>query len=62
MSELDLSRKHSLMCMRLAAECTYLADDLQRPSWQEHFRRMAKEWRSLAEREPGAPTPTEKSI
>jgi hypothetical protein len=52
MSELDHSRKHSLMCMRLAADCTQLAADIHRPAWQAHFIRMAAEWRSLAEMDP----------
>jgi hypothetical protein len=57
MSELDHLRKHSLMCMRLAADCTQLAADTHRPAWQAHFFRMANEWRSLAEIGPRAETP-----
>jgi hypothetical protein len=56
MAELEHSRKHSLMCMRLAADCTQLAGDIHRSDWQAHFIRMAKEWRSLAERDPSAET------
>jgi hypothetical protein len=51
MSELDHLRKHSLMCMRLAADCAQLAADTHRPAWQAHFFRMAQEWRSLAEKD-----------
>jgi hypothetical protein len=40
--------------MRLAADCARLAADTNRPVWQQHFLRMAKEWRSLAEMDPGA--------
>jgi hypothetical protein len=53
-SELDHLRKHSLMCMRLAADCTQLAADTHRPDWQAHFFRMAQEWRALAEKHPSA--------
>jgi hypothetical protein len=59
MSELDHLRKHSLMCMRLAADCTQLAADTHRPAWQAHFFRMAKEWRTLAEMGPRAETRNE---
>jgi hypothetical protein len=52
MSELDHSRDYSLMCLRLAADCTQLAADVHRPAWQAHFNRMAQEWRSLAEMDP----------
>jgi hypothetical protein len=52
MSELDHSRDYSLMCLRLAADCTQLAADVHRPAWQAHFSRMAQEWRLLAEMDP----------
>jgi hypothetical protein len=54
MSKLDHLRRHSLECMRLAADCMQLAGDVRRPAWQAHFIRMAKEWRSLAEKGPSA--------
>jgi hypothetical protein len=58
MSKLDHMRKHSLECMRLAADCTRLAADIHRPAWQAHFIRMAEEWRTLAEMDPSAQIPT----
>jgi hypothetical protein len=54
MSRSDHAQEHSLNCMRLAADCARLAADTNRPVWQQHFLRMAKEWRSLAEMDPGA--------
>jgi hypothetical protein len=60
MSELDHSRKHSLMCLRLAADCTQLAADVHRPAWQAHFIQMAQAWRSLAEMGPSAQTEAKK--
>jgi hypothetical protein len=52
MSELNRLRRHSLECLRLEADCMQLACDLRCPDRQAHFLRMAKEWRSLAERGP----------
>jgi hypothetical protein len=54
MSTSDHVQEHSLKCMRLAADCAQLAADTNRPVWRQHFLRMAKEWRSLAEIDPGA--------
>jgi hypothetical protein len=62
MSELVRLRKHSLACLRLAADCTQLAADVRRPAWQAHFMRMAEEWRSLAELEPSAQTQTQTEV
>ena len=59
MSNFDHMQKRSLECLRLAAECTQLAASVHRPVWQAHFTAMAKEWRSLAEVDPSAPTRTE---
>jgi hypothetical protein len=50
MSRSDHGQEHSLKCMRLAADCAQLAADTHRPAWREHFLRMAREWRSLAEK------------
>ncbi len=58
MSESDNFRKHSLECMRLAAECTQLVGDIHIPSLQRHFLRMAKVWTSQAKRGPGADAQT----
>jgi hypothetical protein len=51
-SESDNSRKHALECMRLAADCTQLADDVHSPTLQQHFLRMAKVWSTHAEQGP----------
>jgi hypothetical protein len=46
--------------MRLAADCAQLGADTNRPVWRLHFLRMAKEWRSQAEIDPGAQDMTKK--
>jgi hypothetical protein len=51
----DNLRKHSLECLRLAADCMELAGDVPRADLQSHFVRMAKVWTNLAERGPSAP-------
>ena len=56
MSESANFRKHALECMRLAADCMQLVSDVQSPSLQRHFLRMAREWNAQAERGPGAET------
>lgn len=56
MSSSEHFRRHSLACLRLEADCIQLAGDLRRPAWQAHFLQMAREWRSLAERDPSADT------
>jgi hypothetical protein len=48
--------------MRLAADCAQLAADTNRPVWRQHFLRMAKEWRSLAEIDLGAQDLTKKRV
>jgi hypothetical protein len=60
MSRSDHAQEHSLNCMRLAADCAQLAADTNRPVWRQHFLRMAKEWRSLAEIDLGAQDLTKK--
>ncbi|GAB1715761.1 MAG: hypothetical protein NTAFB05_08030 [Nitrobacter sp.] len=52
MSESDNQRKHDLECLRLAADCRQLASDVDNPALQLRFRRMAKVWTGLTEREP----------
>jgi hypothetical protein len=53
-SESDKLRKHALECMRLAADCTQLARDVDSPPLQSHFRRIAKVWPTLMDRGPNA--------
>ena len=61
MSASDNLRKHALECLRLAADCMQLVADLQSPTLQRHFLRMAREWTTRAERGPGADTQTKNS-
>ena len=58
MSEPVNWRKHELECVRLAANCMQLADDVHSPALQSHFVRMAREWSSLAVQGPNADTQT----
>jgi hypothetical protein len=51
-------RKHTLECMRLAADCMQLVGDVHSPALQRHFLRMASVWRTLADRDPSADTQT----
>jgi hypothetical protein len=46
--------------MRMAADCMQLAGDVQNPTLQSHFVRMAREWSSLADQGPNANTQTER--
>ena len=48
MSTSDDLRKHQLECLRLAADCTYLADEADTPELRSHFLRMAENWTVLA--------------
>ena len=41
-------QKHTLLCMRLAAECRNLAADVPEPCLRAHFLRMASKWTELA--------------
>lgn len=49
LSESDEFRKGALECLRLAAECTQLANSTDNPDLKAHFIRVAKIWTSLAE-------------
>jgi hypothetical protein len=53
-SESDNLGMHALECMRLAADCTQLARDVDSPALQSHFLRMAKVWSTLVDRGPSA--------
>jgi len=49
MAKLDISQKHMLMCLRLAAECNNLAGDAAMPNHaRADYIRMATVWMKLA--------------
>jgi hypothetical protein len=48
MSDSNNAQKHTLLCLRLAAECRTLAADVPEPDLREHFLQMAGEWTELA--------------
>jgi hypothetical protein len=48
MSEFDV-KKYTIMCMRLAAECTELAAGVPELDLKEHFLSMAGMWTELAD-------------
>ena len=50
MSESDYGRKHSLLCLRLAAECRDLAAAASTPELRARVLRMADMWEELGER------------
>ena len=53
MSKSDISRKHMLMCLRLAAECNNLAGDAAMPNHaRADYIRMANMWMELAVQPP----------
>jgi hypothetical protein len=58
--ETDYSRKHSLECLRLAADCMQLVGDVRIPALQSHFLRMARVWSDRAVQEPSADMQTER--
>ena len=41
--------RHELQCLRLSADCNSLADDIDDPALQKHYRRMAEIWSNLAD-------------
>jgi hypothetical protein len=49
-SESDDARKHSLLCLRLAAECRDLAAAASTPDLRARALRMADRWEELADR------------
>ncbi|MEO6945835.1 MAG: hypothetical protein ABI150_04425 [Nitrobacter sp.] len=55
MSTSDDLRKHQLECLRLAAECTNLADEADTLELRAHFLRMAEIWSDPASKNPGPP-------
>ena len=48
MSESDYAQKHSLLCLRLAAECRDLAAIASTMEMRERVLRMADVWEELA--------------
>ena len=54
MSASDTRRKHTLECLRLAAQCEQLARDTEDPVLRAHFTEMATVWATLAELGPTA--------
>ena len=50
MSESEHARKHSLLCLRLAAECRDLAAAASTPELRARVLRMADMWEELGER------------
>jgi hypothetical protein len=48
-SESDDARKHSLLCLRLAAECRDLAAAASTPELRARALRMADRWEELAD-------------
>ena len=55
MSTSDDLRKHQLECLRLAAECTNLADEADTPELRAHLLRMAEIWSDQASENLGPP-------
>ena len=49
MSESDHARRHSLLCLRLAAECRDLAAAASTPELRARALRMADMWEELAD-------------
>jgi hypothetical protein len=49
-----LQKRHSLECLRLAADCQSLARSVDTPDQKSQFLRMADIWTSLADQTPGA--------
>ncbi len=48
MSKSQDLQNHALECLRLAAQCRGLAQDVSKPDQKAHFLRMAGEWEKLA--------------
>ena len=49
MTESEHARKHSLLCLRLAAECRDLAAAASTPELRARALRMADRWEELAD-------------
>jgi hypothetical protein len=50
----DNKQKYALECLRLAADCTQSAREIEAPVLRAHFTGMATVWTTLAERGPTA--------
>ena len=57
MPESDYSRKHAVMCLRLAAECRDLAAGVATLELRARVLRMADMWEDLADQPPSESTP-----
>jgi hypothetical protein len=53
-SESNNAKKHTLLCLRLAAECRTLAAEAPEPDLRALYLRMASEWMEIAV-QPRAP-------
>jgi hypothetical protein len=49
MSEFNIQKKIAVMCLRFAAECRGLAEDVPEPDLRAQFLRMAGSWTELAD-------------
>lgn len=54
MTEQQSPRNYSLQCLRLAADCTQLAGNVEGVTLQRQLHQMANIWTALAEYGPGA--------
>lgn len=48
-----LKKGHALECLRLAADCRNLAQEVDTPILKMHFLQMADTWAALADQSPG---------
>lgn len=55
MSESNRVQKYTLLCLRMAAECRNLAEDVPTPELRARFLHMAGTWTELAD-QPGGDT------
>ena len=52
MSESNRVKKYTLLCLRVAAECRKLAEDVPTPELRAHFLNMAGMWTELSDQPP----------
>jgi hypothetical protein len=51
-SESNRVQKYTLLCLRVAAECRNLAEDVPTPELRARFLHMADTWTELADQHP----------
>jgi hypothetical protein len=51
-SESNRVQKYTLLCLRMAAECRNLAEDVPTPELRGRFLHMAGTWTELADQPP----------